>query len=210
MRMNSVLILGFLASCSGELPTTNFYPEHVGELVEALVLSPQHVWSYKHLTVCYTTALPWETISTIERAAHLWTENTGVKFHFRSLCADAPHADISIGQHDFSTSSVAAWSYVGTTSKNHVPSMSFNLQALGSRLAAAVVHEFGHALGFEHENVRSDRPDHCVQTPIQSDVVHLGRYDHKSIMNCCDPRYLERGPRLSRGDRQGAAIVYPP
>jgi hypothetical protein len=67
-------------------------------------------------------------------------------------CGAAPSADIRI---DF-VSGQGYWSYVGTESRNHVPSM--NLQDFSETSPAPqefdrlLGHEAGHALGLEHEH----------------------------------------------------------
>lgn len=51
-------------------------------------------------------------------------------------------------------------------------------------------HEFGHALGFAHEQNRNDTPDTCTQDAQgTSGNVIFTEWDENSIMNYCNPNY---------------------
>jgi hypothetical protein len=70
------------------------------------------------------------------------------------------------------------------------------------------VHEFGHALGFAHEQVRPDTPSYCTKEKQGSpgDRV-IGAWDLASVMNYCNPNW-NGGGNLSGTDIQGVQIVY--
>ena len=61
-------------------------------------------------------------------------------------------------------------------------------------IEAIATHEFGHALGFAHEQNRADAPAWCRDKVQGSDPnIYMTRYDESSIMNYCSPTYDNNG-----------------
>jgi hypothetical protein len=66
------------------------------------------------------------------------------------------------------------------------------------------VHEFGHALGFYHEQVKENTPKWCTErgrndTAVSCDTYVESRWDPSSVMNYCNFHYTNNG-RLSATD----------
>jgi len=70
------------------------------------------------------------------------------------------------------------------------------------------VHEFGHALGFSHEQNRSDAPNWCSsEAQGSSGDIFITPYDLNSVMNYCSDEWNGRG-NLSSYDKQGLQLYY--
>ncbi len=78
-------------------------------------------------------------------------------------------------------------------------------------IRAIAVHEFGHVLGFVHEQDRPEAPSSCnvpdARDSLGANGIELGAYDPHSIMNYCDAVWLNGG-RLSPKDIAGVRKIY--
>lgn len=77
-------------------------------------------------------------------------------------------------------------------------------------IEAIAVHEFGHAMGFAHEQNRPDTPAWCREPQQGADGDRMiGPWDANSVMNYCHNSYSNYGA-LSAVDIQAARAIYGP
>lgn len=181
-------------------------------------------WDRNVISVCWLNHPEFLTERVlVQRAVQsTWMESSSLVFTGWGNCTQKG-ADVAIQVADDSS---APRSYVGKNVVGRSPSMwlNFTFKSWGAScqatrtacIKAIAVHEFGHAAGFEHEQLQADAPKACVEHLKQSrswevldhKIDALTPYDRDSIMNYCNGIWLNNGA-LSPNDKKAILILFP-
>lgn len=125
-----------------------------------------------------------------------WVANSNVSFTGWGKCSDYPNFyGIRIALHN----KAPAYMYnnIGYENNNQPNAMrlNFNMGALmvdcqfdlERCIRVTAVHEFGHGLGFSHEQNRPNKPESCADVPQGKDGdISFGDFDMESVMSYCN------------------------
>jgi hypothetical protein len=198
-------------------------PLATGTLEEPLYVASAKIWGQRVIPVCWEDAgfVHPEWRAYIESSVtNTWERATLVDFVGWGQCPPASQFfdGIRIGVRDMGPHTKA----LGSDLRGVVEGMVLNLTfenwgqscpedySLGFCIYTITVHEFGHALGFAHEQNRPDTPQWCreLEDPQGTNgTVLVGGWDSDSVMNYCNPEYNGYGT-LSTGDISGAQRYY--
>ena len=216
--MRRLALLATLSSfgCAGA-STTGSETENATQDDSALFVVSTVVWPSPTIPVCWLNVGPEHAQAkqwTRDAVASTWEAVSRVRFVGWQDC-NGENNGVRISVGDVRPNS--ALGVQATWGKPTDPSMWLNFtfdtwspvcqDSLEKCIQAIAPHEFGHALGFDHEQNRPDSPDWCASdTQVSGDTV-IGPWDTDSVMNYCNPEWNGDGT-LSLIDIQGVQQVY--
>ncbi|WP_437994758.1 M12 family metallopeptidase [Sorangium sp. So ce185] len=173
-----------------------------------------NVWPSNSIPVCWETSGSFAT----ERAwvqdavTTTWQANSAVTFTGWGACVPGS-TGIRVGVSDVGPHAKALGSALSGVANGVVMNFTFQNWSTSCQstreycIRTIAVHEFGHALGFAHEQNRPDTPSWCDQEQGTDGDTLLGAWDLDSVMNYCNPDWSGSG-QLSEGDVAGVRSVY--
>jgi hypothetical protein len=177
-------------------------------------------WSRLRIHVCWEDFEPSDAAARAivqQAVSSSWEANSGVRFVGWTRCA-AMAQGIRIRVADETPEVKALGKYLDARPAGMVLNFTFarwwpknRPQCAQTRdicLRATAVHEFGHALGFSHEQNRPEAPDQCreLRQGAEGDY-RVTEYDPGSIMNYCNANWSGDGT-LSKLDVTALQTFY--
>jgi hypothetical protein len=216
------LILGWTAQGSGG---------HVSiERYAAIIKQQNNLWQRGpngfSISVCWETAAGTADKALVQAGAKVWSDaEPNLQFTGWQDCVNGDNKSIRIIVEDVGPKQGPHTKALGRNLAGYPHGMSLDFtfanwspycaQAIPKMTAeehrefcvqAVAAHEFGHALGFTHEQNRADSPCTTMdQGPDPDTFVTV--YDPNSIMNYCNPKWNGDG-KLSNFDVQAVQKLY--
>ncbi len=220
------LIMGFFACMSFIQPfaTSATARENVGSTSQPLTIKNVRNWTANGnvIPVCWeTTGYDREKKIIREAVAGTWEWFANINFTGWDACptsGSVKHVRIRVATQDDSNAGAGGSARLGmdamSSADDNNPGVNVSFSANGtadkSRVEYIGVHEFGHVLGFVHEqdtpgNVEG--PAYCKSSGNEANATTLTAYDRDSIMNYCNRDGNGKG-NLTDIDIVGVQAVY--
>ncbi len=173
-------------------------------------------WERSNIQVCWENSAkddaPYRLIVR-QAAEQTWQHYSNIKFEGWGKCAkDTPGIHIRIADEGAHTKALGK--YLDQRPDGMVLNFAFKNWSKSCQTSrefcvyAVAAHEFGHALGFTHEQNRDDAPPECHKDAQGTDGDYkVTKYDPQSIMNYCNPIWNGDG-KLSDLDREALQTFY--
>lgn len=199
------------------------------------IASTRYLWPQNSTLNISLFDMPDKAKDYVKKNINLWQPYTNLKFNF----INSNDGDIRISG---TKNEAASHSCVGTQANSYpkdLPTMHIDLVQTADMLNQSIRHEFGHALGLQHEH---DHPDHTINwdrkkldkeskrlglsedeeklnflTVLDPSTTTRSAYDSKSIMHYKIPAWFTTdgvevpfNEEISEGDKAFMTSLYPP